>query len=1222
MAEPTDVKQLLLQVDASVELLRRNMLAGDMVVANFDRNVQRRLDDMDRRFEQFGKGFTGVGPAVARTNAQIGAIGATTLRVQKQVEASTGAIRTALLASTAGLSAAFAVSKVKEYADGYTRFTNQLKVAGLETSKLASAQESLFGIAQKYGVELESIGTLYGRAAQAGKALGASQGDLLRFTTGVAAGLKIQGGRAEETKGALLQLSQLLGTGTVRAEEFNAVNEGARPILQAVASGIDKYKGSIAELRKDVIAGSLTSQEFFQGFLRGSEMLEQQATKANLTLGASFTILNNALGRYIGQTDQTLSATERFGAGIQALAANLDIILPALTGIAVGYAAIKAGKLAFDGVTQAVATAAGADRDLAAQVLAGNASFVDRATIQAKIAVAAREAAIAEVQSVEATLAAQREEAAQLEANLALIREQRAEALRTAEAIRASQAAGFGSLGQGGASRTSAQIDAGRALKAEKATATALAAANEEVARSEAALATAQATRATATVAATEATKAATFAAKAGSAAAALFAGALTTLTAALPVIAIGALVAAVMEYRRASQAAEASVKDMVALSKELAANAQSAANNAHAAAGGIDAAGDSAAANTGKMLRFAGAVGDAAQKLRDLADARKKQAVDEARDRVTRAENAVENLSANQRNSTIAGGLFLTVNPSRAAKEFADARNAQQQLDGTNRILAQARKQLADAEKRSAESYVVKSDHTGGRDLNAELDRINQDLLVARKAGNKQQINDLEAEVYERKRTLKYIKDGQSFEAASAQASKEAAKLRSAGQEKIDAASNAKAGKDIAAQRRKDAAAVKDEANDTRAYKAAERQALDRIAQANAEISNNAWERVQIEKDRIEADRESRNEEIELQGRAGRYTKERVDHLKKLNDDAANAATHLVDLREQQRASQEALDVSLAGVDAQRDILQDQSDLATTAKERRAAELRLLDLQFREEKLRLERILALNSGASDSERAVALVDYNTLDARRASKTAAVLGQTRGPGEQFVHDLNASDLNERLEQVRVDGLKGLEDGLVSVLDGTRSVSAAFADMAKSIIADLARIAIEQAIIKPLAGSLFGGLGFADGGKVPGFSSGGAISGPGGPRSDSILAAVSNGEFIVNADATRKNLALLQAINDNKVPRFASGGLVTPTIATPRVPDIRGMGAGVGSAVTQNFDLRGALIDKDVYADMHRIAAEHAGRAGARAYAGAMRDAPTEMTKRATRRLGR
>lgn len=54
------------------------------------------------------------------------------------------------------------------------------------------------------------------------------------------------------------------------------------------------------------------------------------------------------------------------------------------------------------------------------------------------------------------------------------------------------------------------------------------------------------------------------------------------------------------------------------------------------------------------------------------------------------------------------------------------------------------------------------------------------------------------------------------------------------------------------------------------------------------------------------------------------------------------------------------------------------------------------------------------------------------------------------------------------------------------------------------------------------------------------ASGGYISGPGGPRDDAIPAWLSNGEFVVNADATAQHRDLLEQINAR---RFASGGYV-------------------------------------------------------------------------------
>ena len=88
------------------------------------------------------------------------------------------------------------------------------------------------------------------------------------------------------------------------------------------------------------------------------------------------------------------------------------------------------------------------------------------------------------------------------------------------------------------------------------------------------------------------------------------------------------------------------------------------------------------------------------------------------------------------------------------------------------------------------------------------------------------------------------------------------------------------------------------------------------------------------------------------------------------------------------------------------------------------------------------------------------------------------------------------------------------------------------------------------------------VGRADGGLLPRYADGdqvqvapnGLLRGPGSGRSDDILAMfasgamgmVSNTEFVVNANSTKRYLPLLEAINKNqlKLPGFASGGLTS------------------------------------------------------------------------------
>ncbi|WP_410871321.1 hypothetical protein [Nocardia sp. A7] len=115
----------------------------------------------------------------------------------------------------------------------------------------------------------------------------------------------------------------------------------------------------------------------------------------------------------------------------------------------------------------------------------------------------------------------------------------------------------------------------------------------------------------------------------------------------------------------------------------------------------------------------------------------------------------------------------------------------------------------------------------------------------------------------------------------------------------------------------------------------------------------------------------------------------------------------------------------------------------------------------------------------------------------------------------------------------------------------------------------------------------------------GYAGGGSVRGPGTGSSDSILARLSNGEFVVNAAATAGALPLLEAINAGWVPSpgylggmlpgFAGGGLVGDTgmgdpekwrdlLGTGLIADVIGGigGAAINAAGTAGAALGGAL----------------------------------------------
>lgn len=200
---------------------------------------------------------------------------------------------------------------------------------------------------------------------------------------------------------------------------------------------------------------------------------------------------------------------------------------------------------------------------------------------------------------------------------------------------------------------------------------------------------------------------------------------------------------------------------------------------------------------------------------------------------------------------------------------------------------------------------------------------------------------------------------------------------------------------------------------------------------------------------------------------------------------------------------------------------------------------------------------------------------------------AALQDRADGPIDQYKDELKkrVGDTGKALEQVGVNAFHSFSDGLVGIISGTEDVSSAFKRMTQSILADLARIAVEKAIVAGLEQIIPGASAFlgkskkAGGGKIEGKASGGRIVGPGTGKSDSIFALVdgtkpllvSNGESIVTAEATSRWWPIIEAMNNGSfsIPGLAAGGPIG-NVRMPRLPDVRAAQRDLAAAGEQRI----------------------------------------------------
>ena len=309
------------------------------------RKVERSLDSVAAKATKTQLAMNGAGTETEKAMR----------KASRATDGLTGSISKARAAGALlGVSIAILAKGAFGASQAYASMTNGLKGIGMSGDEAATALDKIAAIANRTYAPLQATAKLYSRIAIASKDLGATQADVLRFTENVGLALATSGTSAQEASGALLQLSQAMSGGTVRAEEFNSILEGAYPIALAAAKGIKAAGGSVGELRKLVIAGKVSSKEFFAAII--SQTAELEAAFANLTptVGQAFTVLGTNLTMAIGKFDQATGASALFAKGVILVANNIERLA-----IYAGVGAVALA-IAFAPAILAAAAAAGA----------------------------------------------------------------------------------------------------------------------------------------------------------------------------------------------------------------------------------------------------------------------------------------------------------------------------------------------------------------------------------------------------------------------------------------------------------------------------------------------------------------------------------------------------------------------------------------------------------------------------------------------------------------------------------------------------------------------------------------------------------------------------------------------------------------------------------------------------------------------------------------------
>lgn len=229
--------------------------------------------------------------------------------------------------------------QLMQLADSATVVSNRVSIVSESIGEAEAGVQELYDIARRTRTPIEEMAQLYQKVMMASKELNVSQQDAFRFVEAVGMGLAVQGSSANTARGALIQLSQAIGTDIVRAEEFNSILEGAYPIALAAARGIDEAGGSVAKLRRMVIEGEVSSREFFDAIMAQYPEIADMFEKTTPTISQSFTVLRNRMTEYISESEEAQAISEAVSRAIILLADNIEPLADVLFSIGIGWGA-------------------------------------------------------------------------------------------------------------------------------------------------------------------------------------------------------------------------------------------------------------------------------------------------------------------------------------------------------------------------------------------------------------------------------------------------------------------------------------------------------------------------------------------------------------------------------------------------------------------------------------------------------------------------------------------------------------------------------------------------------------------------------------------------------------------------------------------------------------------------------------------------------------------
>ncbi|SEI68084.1 hypothetical protein SAMN05518849_101538 [Sphingobium sp. AP50] len=349
-------------------------------------------------------------------------------------------------------------------------------------------------------------------------------------------------------------------------------------------------------------------------------------------------------------------------------------------------------------------------------------------------------------------------------------------------------------------------------------------------------------------------------------------------------------------------------------------------------------------------------------------------------------------------------------------------------------------------------------------------------------------------------------------------------------------------------------------------------------------DLNTNLKERTAYEDERLLRAKDAYDADVDSRVKQGELTEEQAATLKlqrarnyDLEKQQINWALDDALLEQQTQVAQDSLD-------REREMLSMRAATATTAKERRALQLALLDNELESVRLAAQEVLDRHD-SSDIDKDIARAKLEQLGKLRTGKTLEINRETMGPIESYMDSIpdTADEINEAYENIAANGISNMVDGLAQAGANTLKLKGLAGQLFNQLIADLIRFQAQQAV----GGS--GGIGSIISGIGSIFGTSNNLGGVSASSMASInsqyeaLSAPSSMSFAGGGDMTVMGKRGIDrnvlSLNGMPIANVSYGERlsIANDNRSSRMP---------GSSLT--FDMRGAVVTEDLLVQMQSI----------------------------------